>query len=142
MKKIIKNTLVLFSFFIFSLLSSNLQAEVSLKMTNDTDSTIYVAIATDGVSVVTKGWYKIEPKKSFVYSDKNTPGNAVDGSIGFYAKGMKSNKIDRTWECKDASIEGSVSKKLDEQFIFQKDESNPNSDFVRFCPFDNARMEG
>ncbi|MDR2456875.1 MAG: DUF1036 domain-containing protein [Clostridiales Family XIII bacterium] len=142
MKKIIKKTLLLFSFFVFFLSSVNLQAEVSVKMTNDTDSTIYVAIATDAVSVVTKGWYKIEPKKNFVYSDKNTPGNAVDGSMGFYAKGIKSNNIERTWECKDASIEGSVSLKLDEQFLFSTNESNPNSDFVGFCSFDNTRVEG
>ena len=65
------------------------EAAITAKFVNKTDRTIYLAYASEGTTnVYTKGWYKIEPGKSWTFNAEGWPGWNTE-EFHYYAEAKK-----------------------------------------------------
>ena len=87
-----------FAFVLAAALSgSPAEASITAKFINKTNRTVYLAYASEGTTnVYTKGWYKIEPGKSWTYEAKNVPGWYTK-EFYYYAEATKAGENGWKW---------------------------------------------
>ena len=80
-----------------TLSGSPAEAEVRVQFVNKTDRTVFVAMGVEISSLVTEGWYKIAPGKSYEYRNTELSPGLLANTVGYYAFARKEGAKTAYW---------------------------------------------